>query len=77
MIDFACKRFKLSEIIKCGLGLTRAEYKVLEYFIDHEDLFSTEQLAENIGLNLSTIQRTVKKLFEKDLLTRNQNNLKT
>lgn len=75
MIDFACKRFKLDEVIKCGLSLTKAEYRLFEYFVKHHSEFTTEQLAENIELDLTTVQRAVKKLFEEDVLQRNQQNL--
>lgn len=76
MIDFACKQFKIEEVIKCGLGLTKADYKILEFFIDNLDqYFTTEELAKHLKLNLTTIQRAVKKLFEKNLIDRRQENL--
>lgn len=76
MIDFACKQFKLDEVIKCGLGLAKADYKLLEYLMKHTtDWYTTEQLAKTMNLNLSTIQRSVKKLYERDILQRNQQNL--
>ncbi len=76
MIDFACKRFKLSEVIKCGLGLTKADYLILEYFLKHSHKwFTTDILAEDLKFNLSTVQRAVKKLNEKGIIERKQNNL--
>lgn len=76
MIDFACKRFQLDEVIKCGLSLSKADYRVFDFLIGHdEDVYSTEELAKELGLNLSTIQRAVKKLYEKHLLKRFQTNL--
>ena len=76
MIDFACKEFNIDEIIKCGLGITKAEYKILNYFTDTSgDWHTTEDISNELKLNLSTIQRGVKKLHEKDVLERAQNNL--
>ena len=76
MIDFACKQFKLDEVIKCALGLTKADFSVLEYFMEHaEDWQTTDMVAEKLDLNLSTVQRSVKKLHEKDVLQRTQQNL--
>ena len=76
MIDFACKRFDLNEIIKCSLGLTRADYKLMNYFLKKQDEWSTTtQLAKELKLNLSTIQRCVKTLHEKEILNRAQENL--
>ena len=75
MINFACKRFKLEEIIKCGLGLTKADCKVFMYLLDESDWVTTESIAEKLDLNLSTVQRAVKKLFTSEILDRTQENL--
>ncbi len=76
MIDFACKEFKIKDVIKCALNLTRADMKVLEYFFEEPDIWSkTEQIATLTELDLSTVQRSVKKLHEKGILTKSQNNL--
>jgi predicted transcriptional regulator len=76
MIDFACKEFKIKDVIKCALNLTRADMKVLEYFFEEPDNWSkTEHIAMLVELDLSTVQRSVKKLHEKGILTRSQNNL--
>lgn len=74
MIDFACKQFSLKEIIKCGLGLTRAELQILEYMLNCEQYLSTSQLATKVKLDESTIQRAVKKLYEAKIVIRRQEN---
>lgn len=76
MIDFACREFDLDEIIKCSLGLTKAEYNILIKALEYkEEYFTAEELSKKIGLNLSTVQRAVKKLHEEKVLERKQNNL--
>jgi predicted transcriptional regulator len=75
MMDFACRRISLDEVIKCGLGLTKSDFIVLSYFIKHRTLFSTKDISDALKLDISTVQRTVKKLFEKSILERNQINL--
>jgi predicted transcriptional regulator len=76
MIDFACKQFKIEEIIKCSLMLTKADFKVLVLLTgSSKDWFTTDQLAKKLRLNLSTVQRAVKKLYASGLVDRNQNNL--
>ncbi|MFH0870746.1 MAG: MarR family transcriptional regulator [archaeon] len=76
MIDFACKQFKIEEIIKCSLMLTKADFKVLVMLSgSSKEWFTTEQLAKKLKLNLSTVQRAVKKLHGSGLVDRNQNNL--
>jgi predicted transcriptional regulator len=76
MIDFACQQFDLTTIIKCSLNLTKADFKVLVFMTqNHSEWFTSDDLAKKLKLNLSTIQRAVKKLHEKGLADRNQNNL--
>lgn len=76
MIDFACKRFDLQEIIKCALGLTKAELKVMNFFLTNpRQEFTTEDISKKLNLNLTTIQKAVKKLREKEILKRHQKNL--
>jgi len=76
MIDFACKTFLLDEIIKCSLGITKADFKVMDFLVkNHEKFYTTEELSQELKLNLTTIQRAVKKLFEQKIVQRKQNNL--
>jgi predicted transcriptional regulator len=75
MIDFACKRFNIKEIVKCSLGLSRAEYTVLDFLMNSKDALTTEEISKKTNLELSTVQRSVKKLHQKNVLKRRQNNL--
>lgn len=76
MIDFACKTFSLDEIIRCSLGITRADFRVMEFLVrQDDDWFTTETLAKKLKLNLTTVQRAVKKLHGHDIVERKQNNL--
>lgn len=76
MIDFACKRFNIEEIIKCALGLTKAECSVFKYFFENPtENLTTERLAQKLKLNLTTVQKAVKKLNESGIIIRYQKNL--
>ena len=76
MIDFACKEFKIEAVIKCGLNLTKADLQVLEYFLQFgQNWLKTETISHELDLNLSTVQRSVKKLYEREILVRSQNNM--
>ena len=76
MIDFACKQFNLEDIIKCGLGLTKAELIILKYFIENiSQEHTTISISKELKLNLTTIQKAVKKLSEKNIILRHQKNL--
>jgi predicted transcriptional regulator len=76
MVDFACKEFEIEKIVKCSLNLTKADYKLLLFLMKNQEVFfTTNRLADELKLNLSTIQRSVKKLHSSRLLFRKQKNL--
>lgn len=76
MVDFACKEFQIEAVIKCGLNLTKAELLVLKYMLKHNTRwFTAEQIATDLSLDISTVQRSAKKLTEKKVLQKSQNNL--
>ena len=55
------------DIIKCGLGLTKTEFKIMEYFIqDTSKECITISISKSMNLNLTTVQKAVKKLADKD-----------
>ncbi|MBT4375949.1 MarR family transcriptional regulator [archaeon] len=74
MIDFACKKFDLEEVVKCSLGLSKSEFRLLKFLIEHDRQFTTEELAKELKLDKSTIQRSVKNLHGKNLVIRGQIN---
>jgi predicted transcriptional regulator len=76
MIDFACKRFDLNDIIKCGLSLTKTEFEIMNFFIENpRSEHITSEIAKKLKLSLPTIQKAVKKLYEKKVILRHQKNL--
>ena len=75
MIDFACKQFDLRDVIKCSLGLSKSEYKIFQYIFAKKEFLTTTDIAQNITLDQSTVQRGVKKLYEQKVLLRRQINL--
>lgn len=74
MIDFACKKFDIEEVVKCSLGLSKSEFRLLNFFIEKKKEFATDELAKALKLDKSTIQRSVKKLHQKNLVSRGQIN---
>lgn len=75
-MDFACKEFKIEDVIKCALSLTKADIKVMKYFLNETEQWNdTESVSKVLKLDISTIQRSVKKLHEKEILQRSQQNL--
>ncbi|MFA5856128.1 MAG: HTH domain-containing protein [Candidatus Pacearchaeota archaeon] len=75
MIDFACKKFSLDEIIKCSLGLTKSDLRILEFLMKNREKINSNGISEKLDLELSTVQRSLKRLNEKNMLLRHQINL--
>lgn len=75
MIDFACKEFKLDEIVKCGLGLTKVELEIFYYIIKQNDWVDSKSLSTTLRRDSSTVQRALKKFYENELVERKQINL--
>lgn len=74
MIDFACKKFDIEEVVKCGLALTKSDYKILKFLMKVSGSLTTEDLAIKLELDKSTVQRGVKNLHSRGLLFRSQIN---
>ena len=72
----------MNKILKEILGLAKADCDVLDYLItvrkqpQKDQTRNCDEIAEHFGINLTTVQRAVKKLFEKDLIIKKQINLK-
>lgn len=75
-MDFACKEFKVEDVIKCALNLTKADLNTMKCFLNEPDKWvDTDTLSKSLKLDISTVQRSVKKLHEKGIVQRSQQNL--
>lgn len=74
MIDFACKKFDIDEVIRCGLGITKTEQEILELLVKKE-LQTAHEVTKELKISLATAQRSLKILHEKNLIDRRQQNL--
>lgn len=75
-MDFACKEFKVEDVIKCALNLTKADLNTMKCFLNEPDKWvDTDALSKSLKLDISTVQRSVKKLHEKGIVQRSQQNL--
>jgi len=75
MIDFACKKFSLEEVIKCGLGLTKSEINVIKFLLSKKIRMTSAEISQELELDISTVQRALKRLNEKNIVIRSQTNL--
>jgi len=76
MIDFACKKFDLKEVIRCSLTLTKTEFKIVESLIKNPDKkFTTKEISQKFNIGLSTSQKAINEIDKKGLIKRSQKNL--
>lgn len=76
MINFACKKVDLDEVVRCSLNLTKAEFRIFEFLIKNSaKRFESKEIAYKLNLELSTVQRSMKKMNEKGVIKRSQINL--
>ena len=75
MIDFACKTFKIEEIVCCGFGLTKSEFRILIFLLEHKKNFRARDIFKRLKLKLVTVQKGLKHLYDLGLLKRLQKNL--
>ena len=74
MINFACKKLDLDEVMRCGLGLTKTEHAILLFLLDN-DWETANDVANKLKISLATAQRSLKNLHSKELIERRQQNL--
>lgn len=75
MIDFACKRYSIEEILRCSLSLRRSEFRVFHYLLSARAPLSSQELSKKLSLDVTSVQRSLKSLHEKKVVVRSQRNL--
>jgi len=75
MITFACRKIKIEEIIRCALALNKTEYNVFMFLLDKGQSFRAIEIAKNLNVDRTTVQKALKSLLEKNLIRRIQKNL--
>lgn len=75
MLKFACKKFNMSEIIQCSLGISKAECRLFEFLLYEEGNFTAQEIAKKMKLDRTTVQKSIKTLVKNDIVVRKQKNL--
>jgi predicted transcriptional regulator len=75
MLTFACKKINIEDIIRCSLELNKTEYKTLFFLLGASKNYSVNDIAKEIGLTRTTIQKAIKKMADNNLIKRTQINL--
>jgi len=74
-LNFVCRIVSLEEILRCSFGLNKTELIIMKQLLKNRGEHAIEEIMKNVKKDRTTIQRSVKKLFEKELINRRQINL--
>lgn len=76
MINFACKRFDLKEIIRCSFNMTKTEFEIMLHLMKNSNKeFTSKEISQQFKIGLSTAQKSINNLNKKELIKRRQKNL--
>lgn len=75
MQDLQCKQIDSEELLKCVFGLKKTELKVFLLLLKNKKSVTSIDLAKQLLLDRTTIQKSVKKLLKKEIVLRKQINL--
>ncbi|MBR9693192.1 MarR family transcriptional regulator [Candidatus Woesearchaeota archaeon] len=73
-LNFACKKFPIDQVLRCSFGLSNPEFRILKVLLSKGEK-SVEDVAEILGKDRTTVQRSMKTLVAKGLVKRRQYNL--
>jgi predicted transcriptional regulator len=74
-LNFVCRIISLEQILHCSFGLNKTEILILKHLLYSKEEETIEEVMKSIKRDRTTIQRSVKKLHERDLIKRRQLNL--
>jgi predicted transcriptional regulator len=75
MIDFACRKIRLDELIRCSLALSKADYFLFSFLLESEKVHTVQDLSKKLSLDRTTVQKSIKKLVECGVVDSFQENL--
>ena len=75
MISFACKNIELKDLVMCSFELNKTDYKLFNFLIKKKKYLSINEISEEMKLERTTIQKSLKRLFEKNIVLRLQKNI--
>jgi len=75
MISFACKQIDFKDLLVCSFSLNKTEYRLLIYLLEQDETLGVATIANHIKKDRTTVQKAMKSLAEKELVTKHQINL--
>jgi predicted transcriptional regulator len=75
MISFACHDIEFKDLLRCSFELNKTEYNVLMFLLKSDKSYTALKLGDMMRLDRTTVQKAIKRLADKDLVMRKQENL--
>ncbi len=74
-MDFGCERIDPRDLIKCTFGLNKTELELFLFLSKGNKCETVQTISKSLELDRTTIQKSLKKLLESEIIERRQNNL--
>jgi predicted transcriptional regulator len=75
MISFACQDIEFRDLVRCSFKLNKTEYNVMMFLLVSGKSLRAQDIGTTMQLDRTTVQKAIKKLAEKELVERHQENL--
>jgi predicted transcriptional regulator len=75
MMEFACKKIRREDLLRCSFGLNKTEYDLLLFLLQRDSELTAAGIAQGTGLERTTVQKALKNLLLRKLVRRMQRNL--
>ncbi len=79
MLSFACKSVRFDDLLKCSFDLNKTDYEIFLFLLDRKYIqksgMTVNEIAKHLKKERTVIQKSIKRLFEKNLIRRFQLNL--
>ena len=77
MITFACKKIEREELVRCSFNLNKTEYNVMMFLLAKRRIYMVSKIAKEMGLDRTTVQKSIKNLLRNKIIKRTQKNMPT
>ncbi len=75
MAKLQCKQMNSRELIQCTFGLSKTELKIFLFLLKSNRSVPSNDIAKEIDLDRTTVQKSMKGLLDRDIIIRRQINL--
>ena len=75
MISFACKKIDLKDLITCSFEMNKTDFNLFTFLMKNDGFMTTHDIADGVGLDRTSVQKSIKRLVEKGIVERHQENL--